>query len=109
MAAQIKFGTSGWRAVMAEEFTFANVCRAVNGIARYVVSQKPTKARVIIGRDPRFLGDRLCGNRGQSGRGYQLYGFAQPPRIQRNQILHPRRGPGAARSHPKNRSRNRSL
>ncbi len=60
MATQIKFGTSGWRAVMADEFTFANVRRAVTGIARYVVSQKPAGARVIVGRDPRFLGESLC-------------------------------------------------
>jgi phosphoglucomutase len=57
MATQIKFGTSGWRAVMAEEFTFVNVRRAVTGIARYVVSQKPQGARVLVGRDPRFLGE----------------------------------------------------
>src|SRR2546430_5590135 len=58
---QIKFGTSGWRAVMAEEFTFANVRRAVSGIARYVVSQKPQGgARLIVGRDPRFLGETFC-------------------------------------------------
>ncbi len=44
---------------MADEFTFANVRRAVDGIARYVVSQKPTGARVIVGRDPRFLGETL--------------------------------------------------
>jgi phosphoglucomutase len=60
MAAQIHFGTSGWRAVMADEFTFANVRRAVTGIARYVISQKPTGARVIVGRDPRFLGETFC-------------------------------------------------
>jgi alpha-D-glucose phosphate-specific phosphoglucomutase len=57
MAAQIKFGTSGWRAVMADEFTFHNVRRAVTGIARYVSSVKPQGARVIVGRDPRFLGE----------------------------------------------------
>jgi phosphoglucomutase len=57
---QIKFGTSGWRAVMAEEFTFVNVRRAVTGIARYVSSQKPQGARVIVGRDPRFLGETFC-------------------------------------------------
>lgn len=45
---------------MAEEFTFANVRRAVNGIARYVASQKPFGARVIVGRDPRFLGETFC-------------------------------------------------
>jgi phosphoglucomutase len=60
MATQIKFGTSGWRAVMAEEFTFANVQRAVHGIARYVSSQKSNRARVIVGRDPRFLGETFC-------------------------------------------------
>jgi len=60
MQTQIKFGTSGWRAVMAEEFTFENVRRALNGIARYVASQKPRGARVIVGRDPRFLGETFC-------------------------------------------------
>lgn len=60
MLTQIKFGTSGWRAVMAEEFTYANVRRAVGGIARYVASQKPKGARVIVGRDPRFLGETFC-------------------------------------------------
>ncbi len=59
---QITFGTSGWRAVIAEEFTFENVKRAVSGIARYVAAQKLASsqgnaARVIVGRDPRFLGE----------------------------------------------------
>jgi len=45
---------------MAEEFTFANVRRAVTGIARYVAGQKPRGARVIVGRDPRFLGESFC-------------------------------------------------
>ena len=60
MLTQIKFGTSGWRAVMAEEFTFANVRRAVGGIARYAASQKKQGARIIVGRDPRFLGETFC-------------------------------------------------
>ncbi|MGE5113720.1 MAG: phosphoglucomutase/phosphomannomutase family protein [Acidobacteriaceae bacterium] len=57
MATQIKFGTSGWRAVLAEEFTVANVRRAVTGIARYVASEKPQGARLVVGRDPRFMGE----------------------------------------------------
>jgi alpha-D-glucose phosphate-specific phosphoglucomutase len=61
MATQIKFGTSGWRAVVAEDFTFANVRRAVTGIARYVAAQKSSGARVVVGRDPRFLGETLVG------------------------------------------------
>ena len=61
MTTQIKFGTSGWRAVIAEEFTFTNVQRALHGISRYVVSEKPNGAKVIVGRDPRFLGETFCG------------------------------------------------
>src|ERR1700687_4300954 len=60
MTTEIHCGPSGWRAVMADEFTFANVRRAVTGIARYVVSQKASGARVIVGRDPRFLGETFC-------------------------------------------------
>ena len=59
MKAQIKFGTSGWRAVIADEFTFENARRAVVGIARHVSSLKSTGARVVVGRDPRFLGESL--------------------------------------------------
>ena len=45
---------------MAEDFTFHNVQRAVQGIAHYVNSQKPKAAKVIVGRDPRFLGETFC-------------------------------------------------
>src|SRR5512146_3451368 len=72
MATQIKFGTSGWRAVMADEFTFANVRRAVNGIARYVVCQKPSGAQLIVGRDPRFLGETLCSMAAEILAGYGI-------------------------------------
>jgi phosphoglucomutase len=57
MTTQIKFGTSGWRAVVAEEFTCANVRRAATGIARFIASQKPSGGRVVVGRDPRFMGE----------------------------------------------------
>ena len=56
---QIKFGTSGWRAIIADEFTVGNVRRAVTGIARYVASRKAKGARVIVGRDPRYMGERF--------------------------------------------------
>jgi alpha-D-glucose phosphate-specific phosphoglucomutase len=59
MSTTIKFGTSGWRAIIAEEFTVANVRRAVSGIARYVASNKANGGRVIVGRDPRYMGERF--------------------------------------------------
>ena len=57
MAAAIKFGTSGWRAIVADEFTVANVRRAVTGIARYVVSTGSANPKLVVGRDPRFMGE----------------------------------------------------
>jgi alpha-D-glucose phosphate-specific phosphoglucomutase len=59
MSVQIKFGTSGWRAIIADDFTVANVRRAVSGIAAYVAGRRPSGARVIVGRDPRFMGERF--------------------------------------------------
>jgi alpha-D-glucose phosphate-specific phosphoglucomutase len=56
MSTTIKFGTSGWRAIVAEEFTLANIRRAVSGIATYVKTL-PEPHRVLVGRDPRFLGE----------------------------------------------------
>jgi phosphoglucomutase len=52
----IKFGTSGWRAIVAEDFTVANVRLAVGGIAEYVKTM-PAPHRVLVGRDSRFLGE----------------------------------------------------
>ena len=57
MATQIKFGTSGWRAIIADEFTVVNVRRALIGIGAYLASHKKTGTRVIVGRDPRFMGE----------------------------------------------------
>ena len=56
MSSVIKFGTSGWRAIVADEFTLANIRLAVAGIAAYVKTQ-PEPHRVLVGRDPRFLGE----------------------------------------------------
>ena len=58
MSSAIKFGTSGWRAIVADEFTIDNIRRAVAGIAAYVKTQ-PEPHRVLVGRDPRFLGERF--------------------------------------------------
>ena len=56
MSTAIKFGTSGWRAILADEFTVANIRRAVAGIAAYVNAQ-PAPHRILVGRDPRFMGE----------------------------------------------------
>jgi alpha-D-glucose phosphate-specific phosphoglucomutase len=56
MTTAIRFGTSGWRAIVADAFTVANIRLAVAGIAAYVKTQ-PEPHRVLVGRDPRFLGE----------------------------------------------------
>lgn len=53
----IRFGTSGWRAILAEDFTLANVKLVVAAIARYLCLDKAQDGGVIVGRDTRFLGD----------------------------------------------------
>jgi phosphomannomutase len=60
--AQIIFGTDGWRAVIAEDFTFANVARVAQATADYW-SANPvagTERKVIIGYDRRFFSDRFA-------------------------------------------------
>jgi len=55
----IKFGTDGWRAIIAEEFTFANVERVAQATADYWTANPVagTKKKVIVGYDRRFLSD----------------------------------------------------
>jgi phosphomannomutase len=56
----IKFGTDGWRGVIAEDFTFANARVVAQAIARYVVRCEDARAGVIIGYDHRFASDRIA-------------------------------------------------
>lgn len=54
----IKFGTSGWRGLIADDFTFANVRLAVTAIAEYLNS-KTKNARVLVGCDTRFYSEEF--------------------------------------------------
>jgi phosphomannomutase len=58
----IKFGTDGWRAVIAEDFTFANVARVAQATADYWRANPVagTESRVIVGYDRRFLSDEFA-------------------------------------------------
>ncbi len=55
----IKFGTSGWRAIIADQFTFANVRLATAAIAGHVLS-KNKKPVLIVGHDPRFFSEEFA-------------------------------------------------
>jgi phosphoglucomutase len=57
----ISFGTSGWRAVMGDEFTFLNVRRVVQAIANYLKQKFPGQdLSLVVGYDTRFLSERFA-------------------------------------------------
>lgn len=56
----IKFGTSGWQAILGEEFTFRNVRIVCQGIAQHLRHEKTGQRGVIIGYDSRFLGEKFA-------------------------------------------------
>jgi phosphomannomutase len=91
--ATIRFGTDGWRAVIAEDFTFANVERVAQAYAVYLLKQEqdgsdsagpagPNPPVVIIGYDRRFLSERFAERAaeilGGNGLGIRLFGEPVP-------------------------------
>ena len=57
-ASPIRFGTSGWRGLIAEDFTFANVRLAVTAIAEHVKG-KAAKPTILVGYDKRFYSEEF--------------------------------------------------
>lgn len=74
--AQIKFGTDGWRAVIGEDFTFANVARVAQAAADYWSANlvSGTELKVVIGYDRRFFSDRFAQTTAEvfAGNDYQV-------------------------------------
>ena len=54
---KIKFGTDGWRAAIAEDFTFHNVRRCARGVAEYLVAQGTQDRGVVVCHDRRFASE----------------------------------------------------
>jgi alpha-D-glucose phosphate-specific phosphoglucomutase len=54
MAAEIRFGTDGWRGVIAEDYTFDNVRRCTQGFASYLLGKGKKGEWVVVGHDKRF-------------------------------------------------------
>lgn len=59
-SSKIAFGTDGWRAVMAREFTFDNVALVAQAVADYVNGTSKAKKGVLVGYDARFLSEQFC-------------------------------------------------
>lgn len=60
MVDEIKFGTDGWRGVIADDYTFANVRRVAGAIASYVLKKEDPSRGLVIGYDTRFGSRRFA-------------------------------------------------
>jgi alpha-D-glucose phosphate-specific phosphoglucomutase len=78
--ASIKFGTDGWRGVIAEDFTFANARIVAQAIARYAVRNEDARKGLLIGYDHRFASDRIAADLAEviSSTGTPVFLAAQP-------------------------------
>jgi phosphomannomutase len=56
----IKFGTDGWRGIIADDFTFANARTVAQAISRYVVRGEDARKGVIVGFDHRYASDTVA-------------------------------------------------
>ncbi|MGH9968439.1 MAG: phosphoglucomutase/phosphomannomutase family protein [Pyrinomonadaceae bacterium] len=56
----IRFGTSGWRAVIAEDFTFAGVRKVTEAICTHFGETVHTNKPIVVAHDTRFLGERFA-------------------------------------------------
>ncbi|HET9791481.1 MAG TPA: phosphoglucomutase/phosphomannomutase family protein [Candidatus Angelobacter sp.] len=56
----IKFGTDGWRGIIADDYTFENVRRVAGAIAAYVLKKEDPKKGIVIGYDTRFGSRRFA-------------------------------------------------
>ncbi len=57
MYPEIKFGTDGWRALIARDFTFSNVRACAQGVAEYISAHRLKKKGVLVGYDTRFASE----------------------------------------------------
>lgn len=54
---KIKFGTDGWRAIIAKEYTVDNVARVTEGVCKWIINENSETPSVVIGHDCRFGGE----------------------------------------------------
>ena len=58
---KIRFGTSGWRAIIGDDFTFENVGKATEAICSYLKNSFSDNERtLIVGHDSRFMGEKFA-------------------------------------------------
>src|SRR5271168_4490833 len=56
----LKFGTDGWRGIIAADFTFANARTVAQAIARYVIRGEDARKGVLVGYDHRYASESIA-------------------------------------------------
>jgi len=85
----IRFGTSGWRAVIADEFTFQNVRNVTEAICGYLKTEGAgAGTKLIVGNDTRFMGEAFADVAGEiaARRGFRVLKCSHPA----TPVHHPR-------------------
>ena len=75
MPQDIKFGTDGWRAGIADKYTFANVRRCAQGFASYMQELGHQGQWIVVGHDKRFLAEEFAATVAEvlTGNGFGVY------------------------------------
>jgi phosphomannomutase len=75
MTYKIKFGTDGWRGVIAEDYTFDNVRRCAQGYASYMLEQGNAGKWIVVGYDKRFASENFAAATAEvlAGNGFKVY------------------------------------
>jgi phosphomannomutase len=60
MVEKIRFGTDGWRGMIAKDYTFENVRRCAQGFAQYCLNHNKQGQHIIVGYDMRFLSEKFA-------------------------------------------------
>lgn len=73
--ATIKFGTDGWRAIIAEDYTFDNVRACAQAVANYLADTGDAEQGVVVGYDTRFLSEDFAAAAAEvmAGNGIRAY------------------------------------
>ena len=97
--AKIRFGTDGWRGLIARDFTFDNVALCAQGVANYLLQEGVAEKGLVVGYDTRFaseeFGSRVAEVLAGNGIGVYLSTKAAPTPVVSYSILL-RRAAGAA-------------
>lgn len=91
---KIRFGTDGWRAIIAREFTVENVNRVTAGVLRWLEQRKQlSDCKVVVGYDCRFGGKMFAGSVADqlAARGVKTFlssGFVSTPMVSLGTVQH---------------------